>query len=622
MAPKTRSADSPPDTPLDSSDPSSKKSSLALALDTLALVLEQMALINARLDAQTANTAGTVATLVGDTPVAQRRRDAPREPSHHELPVEQLPAPPQYPPAGYALPHLGPLFAEAPPHHVSTSRGHPHPYGLPTATTNHSPSPGGPPPTRRGGHTTRGGRRPTIDPVVIGRAAHEATGSGKDALNRSMKMSVPIMGPTTDFKQWKRNFLNFLSVKATYLIPQLAIRDSGVWLDEQAQHYTYTLLLHAASANQRDDQAMKCISPSRLHCAAAAWDIMCERLDCRSFARSLSLMDNLMVKQRHGQSLSDYVHYMRQAFDDYNEICQMVDGSAAIHPHKLLMLRGISSTGAYGQAKQCVINAFDTSYLLSTYEVMTIVLHLAHNMDDDAAPGATAPYAPPPHISAFVASGHGSHSGRGHPPRGPRGDRGLPNKCSACGSLDHILSSCTAPDDALLRWTLAKRKMIIQKYGATGGSHSAHAALLSDVPADASASLPTLEECTDEYDDTEVSVPFNRVAFSSSLTPGRNLSIPPHRHHIAITPTPYCSPSPSSAPFSSPSLRRNGCPIVRLPPTLVTYSCGPEHRKAKEDIFEHPHVPDLSTGPPHTHAGTSPTAVALLSARKCVEPKS
>jgi hypothetical protein len=36
------------------------------------------------------------------------------------------------------------------------------------------------------------------------------------------------MGPTTDFKQGKRNFLNFLSIKAAYLIQQLAIRDSGV----------------------------------------------------------------------------------------------------------------------------------------------------------------------------------------------------------------------------------------------------------------------------------------------------------------------------------------------------------------------------------------------------------
>jgi hypothetical protein len=75
-----------------------------------------------------------------------------------------------------------------------------------------------------------------------------------------------------------------------------------------------------------------------------------------------------------------------------------------------------------------------------------------------------------------------------------------------------------------LQLTLAKRKMIIQKYGAPGGSHFAHAAMLSDVPADDSDSLPTLEECTDEYDDNEVSVPFNSVAFSSSLAVGRNLS--------------------------------------------------------------------------------------------------
>jgi hypothetical protein len=102
--------------------------------------------------------------------------------------------------------------------------------------------------------------------VVIDRAAHEATGFDKDALNRSMKMSVPTMGATTDFKQWKRNFLKFLSIKAACLIPQLAIRDSGVWLDEQAQHYAYTLLLHATSANK----AMKCVSPARPDCAAAA----------------------------------------------------------------------------------------------------------------------------------------------------------------------------------------------------------------------------------------------------------------------------------------------------------------------------------------------------------------
>jgi hypothetical protein len=40
----------------------------------------------------------------------------------------------------------------------------------------------------------------------------------------------------------EKKFLNFFSLKAAYLIPQLAIRKSGAWLDEQTQHYAYTLL--------------------------------------------------------------------------------------------------------------------------------------------------------------------------------------------------------------------------------------------------------------------------------------------------------------------------------------------------------------------------------------------
>jgi hypothetical protein len=157
----------------------------------------------------------------------------------------------------------------------------------------------------------------------------------------------------------------------------------------------------------------------------------------------MSLLGNLMVKQRPGQSLSDYVHYMRHTLDDYNETCQMVDGSAAIHPHNLglLMLRGISINGPHSQAKQCVVNAFDTDYMMSVDAVMASILQLAHIMDEDDAPDTPAPRISPPPISAFLAGGRGSHIGRGHPPRGPRGGRGLPKKCSACGSLDHIVSS-------------------------------------------------------------------------------------------------------------------------------------------------------------------------------------
>jgi hypothetical protein len=58
-----------------------------------------------------------------------------------------------------------------------------------------------------------------------------------------------------------------------------------------------------------------------------------------------------------------------------------------------------------------------------------------------------------------------------------------------------------------LKWTLAKRKLIVQKYGTRNSKASKHAALLSDLSnADPSPPAPldvyTLEECADVYYDT------------------------------------------------------------------------------------------------------------------------
>ena len=55
--------------------------------------------------------------------------------------------------------------------------------------------------------------------------------------------------------------------------------------------------------------------------------------------------------------------------------------------------------------------------------------------------------------------------------------------------------------------------------------------------------------------------------------------------------------------------------VSDYPTTLVTAYCDLGKGKCNEDIFEHPHVPDHITSPPLTHAGTSPPAVALISAR-------
>jgi hypothetical protein len=111
--------------------------------------------------------------------------------------------------------------------------------------------------------------------------------------------------------------------------------------------------MHAASDNKRADQVVKCIYVVGPNCGLGAWDIMCGRLDDCSFARSLILLDSLMLRQRPAQSLRENVNFMRQTFNDYNETCEMINDSTTIHPHHLrrLMLRGISCTCQFGQAK-------------------------------------------------------------------------------------------------------------------------------------------------------------------------------------------------------------------------------------------------------------------------------
>jgi hypothetical protein len=131
------------------------------------------------------------------------------------------------------------------------------------------------------------------------------------------------------------------------------------------------------------------------------------------------------------------------------------------------MLRGISSTGPFGQAKRCVINVFDTNYMLPVDDVMTSsTWHTTWTRTMLRARQLPTRHPLPSLRLSLPAAGHTAVEDT--PPRGSRGGRSLPNKCSACGSMDHILSSCTALDDALPRWTIAKRKMIIQKYGAPG----------------------------------------------------------------------------------------------------------------------------------------------------------
>jgi hypothetical protein len=110
------------------------------------------------------------------------------------------------------------------------------------------------------------------------RAVYESNGFDKDMLNRSMKMTAPTMGPHTNFKDWKSNFLNCLSLKAAYLIPHFDIRESGMWFDEGAHNYAFALLMHVVSENHRANHAVKCLYVARHEYTTATWDIICERV--------------------------------------------------------------------------------------------------------------------------------------------------------------------------------------------------------------------------------------------------------------------------------------------------------------------------------------------------------
>jgi hypothetical protein len=235
----------------------------------------------------------------------------------------------------------------------------------------------------------------------------------------------------------------------------------------------------------------------------------------------------MMVRQASGQSVSAYVHAVKQHFDELNECLQLKDGSAAIHPHVLTLvkIRGLSNVGQYGHAKQCVISAFDTDFILSADRVMGSIIHQARNLDTDVSVKSDSADSGVP-VNAFLAD------------RKRQGGRGIGKwtadkkkskfsmKCGACGDPNHVWSTCKAPDADVLRWTLAKRKQIAEKY-AGQPPPTAH---LSYVPADMGSVEDDAEgdaleyDMQDEYDDTEVGTSFASVAFASAASTVVDLS--------------------------------------------------------------------------------------------------
>jgi hypothetical protein len=145
-------------------------------------------------------------------------------------------------------------------------------------------------------------------------------------------------------------------------------------------------------------------------------------------------------------------------------------------------------------AKQCVINAFDTDFIMSADREMGSIIHHAHNLDaeDHAPPDSDASAQL---LNAFLAD------------RKRQGGRRLGGlaatkrlcmskllmKCGACGDPNHVWPTCKAPDADVLRMTSAKRKQSAKKYA----GHTPPTAHLSDVAA-ASATQEDGTECPPE----------------------------------------------------------------------------------------------------------------------------
>jgi hypothetical protein len=130
---------------------------------------------------------------------------------------------------------------------------------------------------------------------------------------------------------------------------------------------------------------------------------------------------------------------VKQHFDELNECLHLKDGYVAIHPHvlALVMIRGLSNVGQYGQAKQCVTNAFDTDFIVSADRVMGSIIHQAQNPDADISTKSYCVDSEIP-VNAFLAD------------RKRQGDRGIGGwtadnkkskfsmKCGACGDPNHV----------------------------------------------------------------------------------------------------------------------------------------------------------------------------------------
>jgi hypothetical protein len=364
--------------------------------------------------------------------------------------------------------------------------------------------------------------RPTVDPAIVFNATRSTAGFDRELCVRHYKMDQPRLLADLPFKRWKTDFIAYLRLKYPALIPQLVLHQSGARIDLDAQEFVHAMLAHAVNPHTLARQAMDSIQHSQPDKGSASWHALCHRLDQQSVPLTMRLAQQLVRQQRPGETLTQFVHNMRQTYDDLNESCRLADGPVVLHEHlfSIFMLAGMSQDGNLGQAKQCIINAFDPNLAISPSQLTEHILRHAAHMDGSAVD----PMTPLPGTAAFLA---GAPSGRRHPPpsagrpvtRTPLTKRvhyEFAEKCGCCGEPDHRGSDCKATDAQILKWQRYKITTLDNHYNHPK-SPTAH---LSEIVDDTIATVDSVVDVEeDPLSDYIVSSPLCPVALLSLQRP-------------------------------------------------------------------------------------------------------
>jgi hypothetical protein len=144
--------------------------------------------------------------------------------------------------------------------------------------------------------------------------------------------------PESPFKRWKHDFISYMRLKYPALIPQLVLHQSAARIDLDAQDFLHAMLTQATNLHPVGRQAIDHVPSSQPDSGSASWHKLCSRLDAQSISLTMRLASQFIRQQRPGQTLTQFVHNMRQSYNELNESCMLADGPVTLPEHLFSIL--------------------------------------------------------------------------------------------------------------------------------------------------------------------------------------------------------------------------------------------------------------------------------------------